>query len=99
MVGTFLWLQHDVTLWSIPQSKSELERKTNCGLMSAKDFISLQNYAVKVGKGPLARDEGKCIVTLFYGPDQSAVGYYQNAWYDGWAAVRLGDFVNCSYPF
>ncbi|CVL09357.1 uncharacterized protein FMAN_15515 [Fusarium mangiferae] len=96
----FLWLPKDNNLWCIPISRGELERRSDCYLMVAGDFESLEETA-RVKRGKKARNEAKCAVALVRKDDHAHLGYYECHWYNEWvwAGGRPGDYIAHQRPF
>ncbi|EXK77670.1 hypothetical protein FOQG_17633 [Fusarium oxysporum f. sp. raphani 54005] len=80
---TFHWNPKDNKLWCIPISREELIRRSDCYLMSANEFISLEEEVVKVKSGKDARNEARSVVALVRKTDGAHLGYYGGNWYDG----------------
>ncbi|EXL67491.1 hypothetical protein FOPG_16385 [Fusarium oxysporum f. sp. conglutinans race 2 54008] len=96
---TFLWIPKDNKLWCIPISRGELGRRSDCYLMSANEFISLEEEVVKVKSGKDARNEARCVVALVRKTDGAHLGYNGGNWYDAWVGPSPVDYLNFIRPF
>ncbi|EXK75625.1 hypothetical protein FOQG_19608 [Fusarium oxysporum f. sp. raphani 54005] len=97
----FLWLPKDNKLWCIPISCEELSRRSDCYLMFANEFATLERIVAKVKLGDKARNEARCVVALARKTDGAHLGYYCRQWYNAWISLggRRLDYVTLLRPF